>query len=145
MARLISRNVNHRDVREQPAASYADIALLQEGPQPPMPALDTAQAVMGFPPGPDPWETCGWQQPWRTAIARLSPDIEFRPIPCGHMAASADTLRVSRPGTLTEVTVVAGSKEPLTVVWGYPVPTDSFSKLPEPRLSPCVWPRSLPA
>ena len=29
--------------------------------------------------------------------------------------------------------------------WGYPVPTDSFSKLPEPRLSPCVWPRSLPA
>ena len=52
--RLISRNVNHRDVREQLAASYADNALLQEAPQPPMPALDTAQAVMEFPPDPDP-------------------------------------------------------------------------------------------
>lgn len=45
------------------------------------------------------------------------------------MAASADALRVSRPGTLTAVTVVAGSKEPFTVVsvsamWERPLDTE---------------------
>jgi hypothetical protein len=120
--RLVSWNVKQLDVREHLAKSDADIALLQEAP-PPLSASGEAasdSACHFLPSGDATWETLGWDhRPWRTAIVRLSDEVELRAIPTGSVSADAATLRVSRPGTITAATVAVEGRDIFTVASVY--------------------------
>ena len=120
--RLVSWNVKQLDVREHLAKSDADIALLQEAP-PPLSASGEAasDSACHFLPSDDAaWETLGCgHRPWRTAIVRLTDEVELRPIPTGDVSADAATLRVSRPGTITAATVAVRGREVFTVASVY--------------------------
>lgn len=79
---LLSWNVKHLDVGEHLTKSGADIALLQEAP-PPLSASGEAasDSASHFLPSDDAaWETLGCgHRPWRTAIVRLTDEVELRP------------------------------------------------------------------
>ena len=156
--RLVSWNISQLALWDQLAVHDAELALLQEAPEPPR---DAAPASPGWPqeilPGPDePWATAGWEQrPWRTAIARLSPGFTLQPVLSGGIEADSGTLRVSRSGTLTAATVVVRGKELFTAVSVYspwerplertrPIWADGSAHRLLSDLSPLIWRGGLP-
>ena len=102
--------------------------LLQEAPPPPSsPFPEEGTGLADVVPKGDPvWETagCDWR-PWRTAVVRLSPKIGLDPIHLGDITADAQTLCVSRPGTVTAATVLRNGEALFNVAsvyaaWGAP-------------------------
>lgn len=117
MVRIISWNIAQR---KEPWRTLvhtdADIALLQEATEPPD---DIAEMIEVNPAS---WETvgAGKSRPWRTAIVKLSDNIEVQ----WHEAkppndAHTGELAVSRMGTLAAATVTPSSGEPFIVASMY--------------------------
>lgn len=130
---ILSWNVKQLDVGKQLADSGVDVALLQEVRKSTVPAaIGEVGGLLEWLPADDaPWGTTGCEvRPWRTAIVRLSPQVELRPIPMGDMFAGPDTLSVSRPGTLTAATVTLNGRDVFVAVsayspWERPLSTDA--------------------
>ena len=156
--RLVSWNINQLALWDQLAVDGAELALLQEAPEPPSGAAHTSpdwpQEIL---PGPgEMWATAGWEQrPWRTAIARLSSSFTLKPVPSGGIDADSGTLRVSRSGTLTAATIVVRGKELFTAVSVYspwerpldamtPIWADGSAHRLLSDISPLTWRRGLP-
>jgi hypothetical protein len=152
--RLLSWNVHQLDLWDELAGDGAALALLQEAPLPP--TSSTRQPLEVIPAAGPAWSTAGWERrPWRTAIARLSPEISLSPVPDGDMSCDSRTLRVSRAGTLVAATVVRRD-QPLFVAasvyapWERPLAGDrpiwadaSAHRLLS-DLTPLLWRRGLP-
>jgi hypothetical protein len=114
--------VKHLDVREYLTESGADIALLQEASRPLRASTHATPAspCEFFPSDDATWETLGCDhRPWRTAIVRLTDEVELRAIPTGDVSADAATLRISRPGTITAATVAVQGRAIFTVASVY--------------------------
>lgn len=115
MMRILSWNIGRRDLWEQVADGEHDVALLQEAGAPPE-GLDLRVV-----PGPDdPWEAgVPETRAWRTAVA-ARPGVTMRPYPtASRHEAGAESLGVSRPGTLTLAQVGRDGEAPLTVASAY--------------------------
>lgn len=99
---LISWNVNKLPLWGDLRAAGADIALLQEMPDP------GANRQLDVLPGAgESWITAGWEERnWRTAIARLSDRVTLEPIASGELhGKDAGALPISRAGTITAARV----------------------------------------
>ena len=121
MTRIVSWNINGRQNLWQAAANLkselnVDALLLQEAPRPPV-DLDVSVDLE------TPWNTVGSGKYWRTAIAALSQEIQFKPkiLKPIDQAASGE-FRVSRSGTLAigEITLPE-TNEIITLVSMYSV------------------------
>jgi exonuclease III len=113
--RLVSWNVSqHRVSWEEIEQQGADIALLQEVMPPPANCrVEVIPADRGH------WSTAGWRRPWRTAIARLAPDVALVERPTTAMDTPGEGIVVSRPGSLTVADVVVEGKVEFTAVSMY--------------------------
>jgi len=101
--KIISWNIAHR---KEPwfhlLDSHADVALLQEASKPPIEVQQKISVDYEL------WETVtpGKNSPWRTAVVKLSDQVEvewIKPIPIGQ--AGWGQFAVSRPGTLAAAQV----------------------------------------
>ena len=98
------------------ADSDADIALLQEAPEPP---ADVAAKLSA---DPEPWRTvcAGRNLRWRAAIIKLSNRADVKWLEARPLAdACGGELAVSRPGTLAAAAVVPSSGDPFIAVSVY--------------------------
>jgi len=91
----------------------ADIALLQEAPEPPDEVSEKIKTHVA------PWQT-GQNRRWRTAIAKLSDRVEVQWLETKTLAdARGGELGVSRPGTLAAAMITPSSGEPFIAVSVY--------------------------
>ena len=114
--RIVSWNIAQReDAWRALLDSDADIALLQEATEPP---ADVASRVDV---NPGPWCTAGLgARPWRTAIAKLSPEVHLEWIKSQPIENTSDgDLSVSRLGTLSAAIVKSENTKPFIIVSMY--------------------------
>lgn len=113
--RLLSWNVaQHRVSWDELAREGADVALLQEASPPPADCpIEVLPAVR------DDWSTVGWRRRWRTAIARLSTNVELVERAATSIEAPDAGVVVSRLGSLTAADVVVDGVAEFTVVSMY--------------------------
>jgi exonuclease III len=115
MIKAISWNINNKpDLWDDVAALDADVALLQEAPEPPpdIGAKPTTDA--------QPWRTDGGRRGWRAAVVKLNSRVQatwhepksIRDAEWGEFAAS-------RLGTLSAATIKAPDEEPVTFISMY--------------------------
>jgi endonuclease/exonuclease/phosphatase family metal-dependent hydrolase len=108
MVRILSWNVNQRDVASELRDIDADLALLQEAPAP----LSSLPGQV-LPDAHENWKMGGpHARPWRTAIIRLSDrvEVERRPTSIVTAAARGDWI-VSLDGSITAADVLVDGKE----------------------------------
>lgn len=124
MLRILSWNVNGRDVWDRLVASEVDIALLQEAPAPP--------SGWPHPVAPNPeteWRTAGWRIARRTAVIGVSGAATMVPRPLTSLDdREPGAVVVSRRGTLAVADIDVGG-ETITLVsmyaaWDAPVAGD---------------------
>lgn len=115
MISLVSWNVNKLALRNELASTGADVALLQEVPPPESCPFEV------LPGGTETWTMAGWEKrPWRTAVARLSDRVQLAPTISGEISGTdRQVLPISRSGTITAATVVAGGRPLFTAVSVY--------------------------
>jgi len=115
--KIISWNIAHRkESWHQLLSSDADIALLQEASEPP-PEIKEQIDIDS-----EPWEThsSGPNSPWRTAVVKLSDNIELDWIkPSIISKAHGGQLAVSRPGTLAAAQVKFNDELPIILISMY--------------------------
>lgn len=116
MTRLVSWNVNKRTVWDGLAATGAEVALLQEVPEP-----TEACPFEVLPGGITTWTTAGFEhRPWRTAIARLTDGVAIEPVISGEISGvDPGALPISRSGTITAAKVLVGGRPIFTAVSVY--------------------------
>lgn len=116
MTRLLSWNVNKHAVWDELAATGAEVALLQEVPEP-----NEECPFELLPGGVTTWMTAGWEQrPWRTAIARLTDGVALEPVISGEISGvDPQALPISRSGTITAARVLVGGRSLFTAVSVY--------------------------
>jgi hypothetical protein len=111
--KLISWNIAHRAAAWRfLAASYADVALLQEAGEPP------ADAAAKLATDAAPWRT-GPHCAWRTAIINISNSAKLEWLTTALPDVQSDELGVSRLGTLAEAIVTPCAGEPFVAVSAY--------------------------
>ena len=115
MLKIISWNIaGRRALWGDVLALDADIALLQEAPEP------TASLPDGVVVDPSPWRTAGANRPWKAAVVKLSDRVEVEWVE-GKPACGAGWREwaVSRPGTLAIAKVLPSDGGPLLVASMY--------------------------
>ena len=117
MIKAISWNIAHRPTLwDEVATLDADVALLQEAPQPPQDIAATTTTDS------QPWRTegAGCNRGWRAAVVKLNSRIQatwYEPKSIGD--AANREFAVSRLGTLSAATITAPGEEPITFISMY--------------------------
>jgi exonuclease III len=115
--KIISWNIAHRNEPwYQLINAQADVALLQEATKPPSQILEQISV------NEEPWETHspGKTTPWRTAVVKLSDNVEIewiKPFPIGETGWGQ--LSVSRLGTLSAAKVHFDDEPPIVLISMY--------------------------
>lgn len=147
MISLLSWNLNKHALWSEVERTGADIALLQEVPDPTGCSLPEV-----LPGGTDAWSTGGWEKrPWRTAIARITDRVRLEPVISGELGGDDPAaLTISRSGTIAAAKVFLDGTYKFTAVSVYapweryfgqesPIWADGSAHRILSDLSPLLW------